>query len=110
MKYEVIVTPRFNRDIKKLAKKYPSLKKEFALLIDALEIKPQQGISLGSNCYKIRISIASKSKGRSVGARVITYVTLDDQTVFLLTIFDKSEKENISDQELKKILNQLSGF
>jgi len=63
MSYEVIATPRFKRDIKKLAKKYLSLKKEYALLLSELEENPQlQGIPLGDNCYKIRISIASKEK------------------------------------------------
>ncbi len=63
MSYDVIATPRFKRDIKKLAKKYPSLKNEYSLLINSLEQDPQQGTPLGKNCYKIRISIASKGKG-----------------------------------------------
>ena len=108
MNYEVIATPRFKRDIKKLSKKYLSLKKEYALLIDELEENPLQGTSLGNNCYKIRIAIASKGKGKSGGARVITFVVVQEQTVFLLAIFDKSEKENISDKELTDLLNQLS--
>lgn len=108
MNYEIIATPRFKRDIKKLAKKYISLKQEYALLIGELEKNPQQGTPLGNNCYKIRISIASKGKGKSGGARVITHAVIKEQTVFLLTIYDKSEKENISDKELDELLNQLS--
>ena len=108
MNYEIIATPRFNRDIKKLAKKYFSLKQEYALLIGELEKNPQQGTPLGNNCYKIHISIASKGKGKSGGARVITHAVIKEQTVFLLTIYDKSEKENISDKELDELLNQLS--
>ena len=108
MSYEVIATPRFKRDIKKLAKKYLSLKNEYAQLITELEETPEQGISLGNNCYKIRISIASKGKGKSGGARVITHIFLREKTVFLLTIYDKSEKENITDKELDELLDQLS--
>lgn len=78
------------------------------MLIDELEENPLQGTSLGNNCYKIRIDIASKGKGKSGGARVITFVVVQEQTVFLLAIFDKSEKENISDKELTDLLNQLS--
>src|SRR5258708_6354350 len=108
MNYNIIATPRFKRDIKKLSKKYLSLKKEYAQLINDLEKDPQQGISLGNNCYKIRISIASKGKGKSGGARMITHIVVKEEVVFLLTIYDKSEKENITDKELNELLNQLS--
>ena len=109
MSYEIIATPRFRRDIKILSKKYPSLKNEYAQLIGLLEDDPQlQGTSLGNNCYKIRLAIASKGKGKSGGARVITHIVITEKTVFLLTIYDKSEKENISDKEIRELLNQLN--
>ena len=108
MSFEVIATPRFKRDIKRLVKKYISLKKEYALLLDELEKEPLlQGTPIGNNCYKIRISIASIGKGKSGGARVITHIVVKDEKVFLLTIYDKSEKENISDKELAELLGQL---
>lgn len=108
MSYNIITTQRFRRDIKKLAKKYISLKKEYENLINDLEENPEQGISLGNNCYKIRIAIASKGKGKSGGARIITHIIVRENTVFLLTIYDKSEKENISDKELNELLDQIS--
>ena len=108
MSFEVIATSRFKRDIKKLIKKYVSLKKEFVKLLDNLEQNPQLGTHLGNDCYKIRIAIASKGKGKSGGARVITHILIKDQKVFLLTIYDKSEKENISDKELNEFLEQIN--
>ena len=108
MNYEVIATQRFKRDIKKLSKKYSSLKIEFANLIASLEKQPEQGTSLGNHCFKIRLSISSKGKGKSGGARVITHIFIEDEKVFLLTIYDKSEKENITDKELKELLQQLN--
>lgn len=107
MSYNVIATPRFKRDIKKLSKKYFSLKDEYASLIDELESRPHIGTPLGNNCYKIRVSIDSKGKGKSGGARVITYVVIKEELVFLLTIYDKAEKENITNRELKELLEQL---
>lgn len=107
MNYEIIATPQFKRDIKKLVKKYVSLKYEYAKLIEILEKNPIQGTSLGENCFKIRIAIASKQKGKSGGARVITYVILKEKTIFLLTIYDKSEKESVSVKELQALLNQI---
>jgi len=107
MNYEIIATPRFKRDIKKLTKKYPSLKNEFKNLVNLLENSPQQGSPLGNNCFKIRLAIASKGKGKSGGARVITHIIIEDHIVFLLTIYDKSEKETISDKELQELISQI---
>ena len=70
MSYNVVATPRFKKDIKKLSKRYPSLKNEYAQLIKDLEKEPAQGTPLGNNCFKIRIAIASEGKGKSgVGTR-----------------------------------------
>ena len=61
----------------------------------------------GNNCYKIRLAIASKRKGKRGGARIITYVYHSGETVYLLTIYDKSEKEDLTEKELNKIISQL---
>jgi len=77
-------------------------------LIEALEQDPiTQGDSIGSNCYKIRLAISSKQKGKSGGARVIIHLVLSEKNVFLLSIYDKSEKEDISDKELKALLKEI---
>lgn len=107
MSYKVLSIPPFDKQLKRLAKKYPSLKKEFMLLIEALEQKPEQGTPLGHHCYKIRIAIASKGKGKSGGARVITHFVISEKIVFLLSIYDKSERDNISDADLDNLLSQL---
>ena len=74
MSYKVDSISPFDRQFKRLCKKYPSLKKEIQELGESLAIDPKQGISLGNNCYKIRLAIKSKGKGKSGGARVISYV------------------------------------
>lgn len=107
MSYKVFTIQPFDKELKRLAKKYVSLKKEYAALIESLEQNPQQGTPLGNNCYKIRISIASKGKGKSGGARVITYIQISRSSVYLLSIYDKSEKENIADEELKSLLRYI---
>jgi mRNA-degrading endonuclease RelE of RelBE toxin-antitoxin system len=107
MNFEIIASPRFRKELKKLSKKYPSLKLEFKNLLNNLEVEPSLGVSIGNDCYKIRLSIASKSKGKSGGARVITYLTVVEKTVYLLTIYDKSNKENISLAELNTIISTL---
>ena len=104
MSYSVFTIPPFDKQLKRLAKKYPSLKTEFAELLESLEQEPEQGTNLGNNCYKIRMAIASKGKGKSGGARVITNFVIAEETVFLISIYDKSEKENLTDKELDELL------
>ncbi len=104
MSYEVVVTENFKRRAKPLAKKYVSFKTDLAALIDSLEEDPAQGVFLGKDCYKIHLAIQSKGKGKSGGARVITCVKIQSETVFLLTIYDKSDKEDLDDTELDELL------
>jgi len=85
-------------------KKFPSLKKEIVELGTALSSDPHIGTAPGNSCFKIRLSIASKGKGKSGSGRVITHVHVNGRRVFLLSIFDKSEKETLSDGELKELL------
>jgi mRNA-degrading endonuclease RelE of RelBE toxin-antitoxin system len=107
MSYKVEVTPKFEKELKRLAKKYPSLKSEYPELVRSLKESPQQGTALGSSCFKIRLPIASKGKGKSGGARIITYLQISETVVYLLTIFDKGEKDNIAPNELKELLNYI---
>lgn len=107
MSYNVQSIAVFERQAKRLIKKYTSLKNELLDLVHDLTKNPQQGTSIGKGCYKIRISIASKGKGKSGGARVITNFVITDQTVFLLSIYDKAEKENLTDGELAELLKYL---
>lgn len=80
---------------------------EFAHLVQSLKDNPKQGSPLGHNCFKIRISIASKGKGKSGGGRIITNLVVRDKTVYLLSIYDKSDKENLSDKELLELLKNV---
>ncbi|MBX2898956.1 MAG: type II toxin-antitoxin system RelE/ParE family toxin [Cyclobacteriaceae bacterium] len=99
--YKVEGTSLFDKQIKRLSKKYPSLKFEYRTLIESLVKNPIQGSSLGNNCYKIRLSVSSKGKGKSGGARVITYIHFTQYKVFLLSIYDKSEQQDITHRDLK---------
>lgn len=107
MSYNISSIPIFDKQAKRLAKKYPSLKKDLVALLESLAEKPNMGTALGNNFYKIRLPIVSKGKGKSGGARIITYVKVIGTTVFLSSIYDKSEKNTITDKELKDIFNQI---
>ena len=104
MSYNVVAIPPFDRQLKRLSKKYPSIKQEYKDLLNNLEINPELGTAIGNNCFKIRFAIESKGKGKRGGARVVTNFVLSDKTVFLLAIYDKAEKDDLSSKELDELL------
>jgi hypothetical protein len=100
MSYDVLTIDRFKREAKRLIKKFPSLRLEIEELGRGLKKNPTNGTSLGKGFYKIRMAIQSKGKGKRGGARVITYFKVVDKVVYLVSIYDKSEKSDISQEEL----------
>jgi mRNA-degrading endonuclease RelE of RelBE toxin-antitoxin system len=104
MSYKVELSDNFKRSAKKLSKKYPSLKSELSELFEELEINPKKGTSLGSNIYKIRISIASKNKGKSGGGRVLTFVKISLNTVLLFSIYSKGETDSLSEKQINELI------
>ncbi len=110
MNYRVFASSNFRRDAKPLLRKFASLHDELAELEKQLLTNPLLGKPLGRNCFKIRLAVKSKGKGKSGGLRVITMVVFrpkqkrDVSVVGLLSIFDKSEQENIDDKKLKALI------
>jgi len=104
MSFNIVVTDGFKKHAKGIAKKHRSLKTDLEKLIYSLKENPGQGEPLGKDCYKVRMAITSKGKGKSGGSRVITCVKVTSQDVYLLTIYDKTNKESISDKELNNLL------
>jgi len=107
MSYSVELTENFKKEAKRLSKKYPSLKADLDELGKALSENPASGTHLGNQIYKVRLAIKSKGKGKSGGARVMTQVKIVNQTVYLFSIYDKGEKENISDSEIKELIKDV---
>ena len=106
MSFALLTSSRFDRLIKRLGKKHRSIPDDFAGLLQELRVSPQSGEPLGRDCYKVRMAIGSKGKGKSGGTRVITCVKIVGQTVFLLTIYDKADQETISDAERDALLRE----
>lgn len=114
MNCRIIAVDNFRREAKRLVKKFPSLKDELLGLEQLLQQDPRAGVEITENTYKIRLAVKSKGKGKSGGMRVITHVVEvkvqveaeeSKITVFLLSIYDKSEEENISDKELRGLID-----
>lgn len=104
MSYKIELSENFKKEAKKLSKKYPSLKTDLASLFEELEKNPTTGTPLGNDIYKIRLAIASKNKGKSGGARVMSFVKITDTTVLLFSIYNKGDKDSISDKEIEALI------
>ena len=110
MNYRIIPSISFLKEAKRLAKKYPSFKNDLEILQKELIINPNSGVEIGVGLRKVRMAIGSKGKGKSHGARVITYtviLSVDEGEINLLTIYDKAERESISRKEIEEIMKEL---
>ena len=109
MNCKIEATPDFARELKRLAKRYSSMKDDYRDFLDSLRKSPLQGEPLGKHLRKVRFPITSKAKGKRGGARVITHTVLietDSADITLVTIYDKSDQANITDKELKKLMKK----
>ena len=109
MNVQIYTEKEFERQLRKLAKKYRSIIKDYGTFLGELERNPYQGNSLSEGVRKVRMAIASKGKGKSGGARVITYNLYqegDTIIIDLLTIYDKGEISNITDDFIKYLLDK----
>lgn len=107
MSYKIELSENFKKEAKRLVKKYRSLKTEIANLITELETDPTKGTPLGNDIYKIRLAVKSKGKGKSGGVRVMSFVKVTDTSVLLFSIYNKGEKDSISDSEITNLLNKV---
>ncbi|MFA9389194.1 MAG: type II toxin-antitoxin system RelE/ParE family toxin [Prolixibacteraceae bacterium] len=107
MANRISYTPIFEKYFKRYTKKFRSLEADLLNLEAQLLHNPDLGVHLGDNLYKIRLAVKSKGKGKRGGFRVITYLlnTYSDGTeITLLIIYDKSEIDDISKDDLMRIV------
>jgi mRNA-degrading endonuclease RelE of RelBE toxin-antitoxin system len=99
--------PEFEKALKRLKKKYPSLKADYLEFLSELEKNPMMGSEIFPNCRKARIAIKSKGKGKSGGGRIIFYFEIQQDRITLLFIYDKSEMENVQTEFIEQILKTM---
>lgn len=104
MSFNITITPDAQKDAKFLKRKYRSLKIDLANLSTSPKENPQQGEPLGKDCFKVRMAISSKQKGKSGGARVITCIKVVDEQIFIIAIYDKSELAALTDKKIEQRL------
>ena len=101
----ILYSDNFLKEAKQLSKKYKLLKSDLKQAVEEIENSKDLGVSLGLNLYKKRVKNSSIPTGKSGGFRVIIYGQLQDKIV-LISIFSKTDKENLSDEELSLILKK----
>lgn len=109
MKFNIKVLETFEKAAKPLQKKYTSFKNDMQIFLREMEKNPDCGIHLGGGVRKIRVAISSKNKGKRGGARIISYdvyVNIYEKDIYLITIYDKSETDSISKEEIIELLKE----
>ncbi len=109
MNYSFILDDSFEKEVKRLSKRYYSFKSDLQSLLTELRANPQLGTDLGGGLRKIRMRITAKGKDKNGGARVITFtviVAVDETEVNLLYIYDKAERSNITAKEIDALLHK----
>lgn len=104
MNYNIVVLPIFASKLKKLAKKYNNIKVDLQGLTQELKNNPKSGIPLSNNCYKIRVANSSIPTGKSGGFRVVYYSLDANENIYLMSIYSKTQKDTISENELIELL------
>jgi hypothetical protein len=105
---EIKATKIFIRCVKPLAKRYRSFRNDYAKILDELEKNPQLGIDLGDGFRKVRMAIASKGKGKSGGARIITLnLVKRNDCLYLIYAYDKSDTDNVSFDVIKRFVSEM---
>ena len=108
----VSVSDDFAKEAKRLAKKYPSFKQDYKDFLVSIKNNPLQGDEITKNIRKIRMAIKAKGKGKSGGARVITFNILTDiengHVVFLL-LYDKEDASTVKVNVVKQLVQDM-GF
>ena len=110
MSLEIVRSDYFTSEFKRLAKRYRSLAKDYEAFLESLKANPLQGVEIAPHVRKIRMAVASKGRGKSGGARVITFnalVTEHDGTVYLLLVYDKADTSNVKMKVVKEVIKEM---
>lgn len=97
-------TETFNKAVKRLKKRFRTIEKDCQTFIDSIATDEDLGIHLGNGVYKVRIPNSDKQSGKSGGYRLISYLKLIDNALYLMYIYDKSDLDNVSENEIDQLI------
>ncbi len=101
-------TKIFQKAVKKLQKRFKNIELDCDEFISTIQTTDDLGIALGSGVYKVRIANSDKHSGKSAGYRLITYLKLIDGRLYLVYIYDKSDLDNLSENQLDELIKKVA--
>lgn len=110
--YKIIATRKFDKDIKSYQRKFKNIGEDVKEIVDELKegnligdvIKNLKMKDDNNNVIKVRVANSDAHVGKSNGYRLIYYAEKSDGTIYLLTIYYKKEKEDISNKEIQELI------
>ncbi len=105
---QIDLTPRFQKDLRALAKRFRQVRSDLQPLIDQLQAGELPGDRVAGvtyTVYKVRLKNSAVQKGKSGGYRVIYYVKTADK-IILATIYSKSDLEDVDTEVIKDAIAQ----
>ena len=110
MSYNIQTTATFKKDLKRLSKRFRSLHDDILSFIKELQANPFLGTDLGDGVHKVRVAITNKGRGKSGGARIITYtnvlVDIEEGDIYLLTMYDKADQDTIFGKQIQLLIQE----
>lgn len=114
MLYQVIPTPHFQKDVKNYRKRFKNVTKDLDKIIGKLalgdlvgdKVKNVKVVDANGQAFKVRVANSDTHTGKSNGYRVIYYAVKEDGKIFLLTVYYKKDKENITAKEIEQIVKE----
>lgn len=103
---QVEFTSEFKRNIRRLLRKYPSIRVDVQAVVDRLaagEIVGNQIPRIGYTVFKVRIRNSDIKKGQRSGYRLIYYLQTE-QRIILITIYSKTEQGDISAEQIRRVI------
>ena len=113
MSYELFTIPAFDKAVKRLKRKYPRIKVDLARLADELRDNPFAGVAIpgySHRLWKIRMASVDMQVGKRGGFRVIYALEQTNQACYLLFIYPKATKSDVTQSELEEVLLELERF
>lgn len=80
-------------------------------IVEFISENPFAGVEMAGTGGARKVRFSAKGKGKSGGVRIITFYSGRDIPVFLLNVFAKGDKVNLTKAEcnaLKKVLGQIA--
>lgn len=110
MKYEIKVIPPFEKAVRALAKKYHKIKQNIIEAVKEIEENPYHGVAIvgyEGHVWKLRVANTSSKRGKQGGFRIIYLLEESSACCYFLTIYSKTEKEDITKEEIDLLLQSM---